>query len=106
MWTAVEAPPLVSSVATGLADECINQTGRLQPVERLDRFTKTVLGEVLDCAFVQLVLLDHFQDEVSLLFRATPGLIPAVAVPLGCIVSWQEAGLLERGINGLLQQRI
>ena len=59
----------------GLFEQLLDETRCFQFVQRLHSLPKTVLGQSLNLRFLQVLLIDDFDDEVSLFVGAVPGTI-------------------------------
>ena len=64
-----------------MSDDAINETARLEFVEVLHGRPEHFPTEVLDVLFVDVVLLDKFQNEFLMLVTAMPAI--AIGVPVG-----------------------
>lgn len=57
-------------VATVGFQQLLDDTRGLHAIELPDTLAKTLLGEGLDVVLLEVVVLDNFQDQRPLLFRA------------------------------------
>jgi hypothetical protein len=96
--------------ASGPLEQFFDQATGLQFVQDPDGFPETLLRKLLDFIFIELTLIDDFQDKRALLVRAVPPLVwetMAIAVaPIAMAVAigpGEESGVLNVPVHVALQ---